>query len=136
MKRMRDCAKRISGILLNLVLLLSIIPTLVYGLLVWIYLDNVNFSLELSLDGLNYSITALVVWHVFVWEMRIKIRRQWKLFLIRATKAIWMCSAGLILILFSQHHTPPRIIAFMVPFIIGGAVYAGLRHLFAPRYRI
>lgn len=136
MNRMRNCAKRTSGILLNLFLLLSIIPTLVYGLLVWIYLGNLNFSLELGLDGLNYTIAALVVWHVFVWEMRIKIRRQWKLFLIRAIKAIWICSAGLILILFSQHHTPPRIIAFIAPFIFGGAVYAGLRHLFAPHFRI
>lgn len=136
MKRAVALTKHTLGILLNLLLLLGVVPTLTAGLHLWIRDGRPDFNPMHSLDGLNYTLAALVVWHTFVWEPRIKIRRQSILFLVRAAKAIWICSSGYVLIYSSVGQVPPRVVLVVISFAAGSAVYATLRGLFAPRHRI
>ncbi len=129
--------KRVLGFLLNLILLLSIIPTLIFGLLLWIGTGEPDFSLEYGLNVLYLTLSAFVVWHLFVWEHRIEIHRRWVLFVVRCVKAVWICSAVFLVSGFSPHEMIGRsLLVAAIPFLLGGAAYAGIRHLFAPPFRI
>lgn len=124
--------KRALGHLLNLALLLSGIPTVVIALLDLQLKGRITTeSAHFGLGTIYMSLFALAAWHIFVWEHRLEIRRTYLLVIIRAFKAAWICAMPALLML---PDLPPPEVA--IPFIIGGALYAVLRHTFAPPHRI
>lgn len=128
--------KRELGNALNIVLLLLVTPALMFALLAWIYRGRPEFSLVTLLPSQLFVIGALVFWHIFVWEHVIKIRRQWVLFLIRATKAAWMLSVFGAFVTSNNSDTKLRYPIFISSVLCCAVIYAWLRQFFAPRYRI
>jgi hypothetical protein len=124
--------KRVLGVLLNLVLLLSAIPTLMFALLDLQAVGRITSSIaDFGLGTIYMSLFALALWHLVIWEHRIEIRRREILMLVRAIKSAWV---GYMPFLLALPQLPPPKVA--IPFVIGGVTYALVRHLFAPRYRI
>lgn len=128
--------KHILGVLLNIALLLYVVPTVTAWLVGWFFLHERGFAWDAALFGAGGYITALVIWHILVWETRIKIRRRWLLFVVRTIKAAWIPLSFIAVIASSMGELSPTVYAYAVSAIVVSAAYASLRHLFAPRYRI
>lgn len=136
MKRMVSRAVRALGVLLNFAMLTVIIPTLLYALLEYIYLGRPKFQAEAAAYGVFTGAVTLVFWNMFVWEHTIKIRNSWALFLVRTIKAAWVFAVWVWFTMSSNFDMPFRTPIFLASILSGALVYAGLRHFFAPRYRI
>lgn len=128
--------KHILGVLLNIALLLYVVPTVTAWLVGWFFLRERGFPWDVALFGAGGYIAALVVWHILVWEARIKIRRRWLLFVVRTFKAAWIPLSFIAIIASSVGELSPIVYAYVISAISVSAAYALLRHLFAPRYRI
>lgn len=127
---------RSLSVLFNLTILLVIVPVFLFSLLEYVYLGHLGLRLDSSLSGIVSGAATLVFWHMFVREHVIKIRRRWVLFLVRLIKSALVFAIWLWFTMSSNLDMPFRAPIFLTSILGGSLVYAGLRHFFAPRYRI